>query len=193
MQPDAITHLIFDLGGVIIELSGKPIKQEWFPADAVPDDIWECWLTCEAPRQFESGKLTEQQFVKRTIAELSLNVSEQEFLDHFLTLPHRVYPGAKALLTELRQNYVTALLSNSNPSHWRKKLEVFHLGPLFEHHFASHLMGRVKPDASVYQYVLDQLNVNPAVTLFFDDNMLNVEAARRAGLNAEQVRGVAGL
>ncbi|MBO0724877.1 MAG: HAD-IA family hydrolase, partial [Blastocatellia bacterium] len=40
-----------------------------------------------------------------------------------------------------------------------------------------------------FQYVIEALERNPAEILFLDDNHLNVEAAKRTGMKAVQVRG----
>ena len=71
----AITHLIFDLGGVIIELRGAPILSEWTESNQSAEQLWEKWLTSEAPRAFESGKMDEEAFATKIVEELSLSVS----------------------------------------------------------------------------------------------------------------------
>lgn len=189
MNQSDITHLVFDLGGVIVELNGQPLKNEWLSVLSTPEEIWHIWLTSDAPRQFESGKLTEEEFASRLIAELKLPIDKEAFLRHFLTLPDRVFPGARELLTSLNESYETSLLSNSNATHWAKKMNELNVGPMFKHHFASHLMGHVKPDEDAYRYVLARLKVEPERILFFDDNQLNVDAARRVGMNAEKTAG----
>lgn len=63
------------------------------------------------------------------------------------------------------------------------------LGPAFHYHFASHLMGKVKPDIEAFDYVVAELGVLPSSILFFDDNQMNVEAAQKVGMNATQVIG----
>jgi 2-haloacid dehalogenase len=41
-----------------------------------------------------------------------------------------------------------------------------------------------KPDPRVFELVLERFNLDPARTLFVDDSRVNVEAARRAGMQA---------
>lgn len=60
----------------------------------------------------------------------------------------------------------------------------------FHHHFASHLIGLAKPDASAFRHVINALDVNPAEILFLDDNVLNVTSARKQGIKAERVQGL---
>ena len=55
--------------------------------------------------------------------------------------------------------------------------------------FSSHLIGTVKPDAAGFRFVVDSLATPAAQILFFDDMLLNVEAARNIGMQAKQVVG----
>jgi len=57
-------------------------------------------------------------------------------------------------------------------------------------HFVSHLTGRIKPDRGAFEHVLQSLGCSPAEVVFFDDNALNIEAARTLGIQARQVRGL---
>jgi len=184
----AITHLIFDLGGVIVELRGPPILNEWTNTKQSAEQLWEKWLTSEAPRAFESGKIDAKTFATRIVAELSLSISSDEFLEYFTSLPIGPYAGALDLLHALRLRYKTALFSNSNAIHWDRKAAMG-LQPAFDYHFASHLMGRVKPDLAAFKHVVSELNVPASNMLFFDDNKMNVQSAKQVGMNARRVVG----
>ena len=184
-----ISHLVFDLGGVIIELRGPPILNEWSKADDTPEAVWEKWLTSKAPRAFESGQIDKDTFASMIVEELSLTITEVEFLNYFTTLPIGPYTGARELLNSLKPRYTTALFSNSNVIHWERKMHEMKLGSLFEYHFASHLMGKVKPDIEAFEEVVNELSVSPSRILFFDDNQLNVDAALKVGMNAKRVVG----
>jgi len=50
----------------------------------------------------------------------------------------------------------------------------------------------VKPDADAFAHVVDALSVSPGRVLLLDDNQINVEGARAAGLRAERAVGVDG-
>lgn len=184
-----ISHLVFDLGGVIVELRGTPIHKAWIDADQTSEAVWEKWLTSEAPRAFESGKIDQDTFAKRIVDELSLSVSSEEFLAYFIQLPIGPYKGAIEFLQSLRPKYKTALFSNSNTVHWERKMNEMKLDNVFDFNFASHIMGKVKPDAQAFEHVIAELGVPASEILFFDDNQMNVDAAISAGMHAKQVVG----
>ena len=54
-------------------------------------------------------------------------------------------------------------------------------------------IGLVKPDAAIYRHHAETFDLDPAATLFFDDNAANVEGARAAGWNAERFESPEGL
>jgi putative hydrolase of the HAD superfamily len=64
------------------------------------------------------------------------------------------------------------------------------LADAFDHHFASHLIGKIKPDEDAFQHVIDALDCEPSAILSLDDNRLNIETAQGLGMKAIQVKGV---
>ena len=184
--------LLFDLGGVVIELGGMPIWQEW---TAEPDErsVWERWLRSTAVRRFESGRARPEEFADEIVREFGLRVTPSEFLAHFEQWPRRPFPGAVALLEELRPRFRLGCLSNCNELHWPRFLGEMGLGTAFDHHFSSHELGLLKPDRDVFDHVVVELGCPPERILFLDDNAINVDAARSAGLHGERVQGPEGV
>ncbi|MGQ7846706.1 HAD family hydrolase [Granulosicoccus sp. 3-233] len=184
-----ITHLVFDLGGVIVELNGTPILDAWISGETTSELLWRKWLTSESPRSFESGLIGVDEFAEKIVRELSLGVSKEQFIEHFAGLPIGPYPGALELLHSLKNRYTTSLFSNSNVLHWERKMNEMKLDDAFHHKFASHLMGKVKPDLDAFQEVERKLGVPSSQILFLDDNQLNVDAAKSVGFIASRVVG----
>ncbi|HEX7359571.1 MAG TPA: HAD family phosphatase [Bryobacteraceae bacterium] len=56
----------------------------------------------------------------------------------------------------------------------------------FDHVTLSYQVRSAKPDAHPYEHCLEGLGTRPEETVFFDDSLANVEAARRLGLRAVQ-------
>jgi len=186
----APTHLLFDLGGVIVELAGRPIEEAWLTGQHSAAEIWALWLTSDAPRAFEAGRTTPDAFARQIVDELGLEVSPAVFLAHFLKLPVGPFPGALGMLHALKARYRTGIFSNSNALHWPRKMGEMALEDAVHDHFASHLMGHVKPDRAGFDHVLETWKVAPARILFLDDNALNVEAASDIGFQAVRVEGL---
>jgi len=52
----------------------------------------------------------------------------------------------------------------------------------FEKVYFSFEVGMRKPDEAIFRFVLEENNLNPSTTLFVDDNLENIESAKKVGL-----------
>ena len=181
--------LLFDVGGVLVQLSGVDAMLEWLGGTVSVEELWRKWLQSVSVRQFETGQIDADEFSVRVVSEFGLSVDPQQFLESFIEWPSALYPGTLEMLARIPRSYQRALLSNSNALHWPRVLNEMGLGPAFDRHFVSHLTGRIKPDLEAFEHVIDSLRCMPDHVLFLDDNPLNVEAAQRLGMHAIRVRG----
>jgi len=188
-----IEALLFDLGGVIVELDGIERMMQWCPSLGDTEALWRRWLASPSVRAYESGRATRSQFAESVIAEFALPVSCDVFLDEFRFWPRKLYHDAPALLQALKPRYRLASLSNTNELHWERFDREWQLPSYFHANFPSYAVGRLKPDADYFEHVLETLNVAPQQALFIDDNTLNVEAAARLGIHARKAIGPAGV
>jgi glucose-1-phosphatase len=187
-EPD-IRVVLFDVGGVLVELGGVDTMLEWLGPTVSADELWRRWLTSVPVRRFETGKIDAQTFAGGVIAEFDLKLDADRFLDAFAAWPTGLYPGTLEMLALIPSAYRLALLSNSNSLHWQRITEDMGLGAAVETHFVSHLTGRIKPDADAFQHAVQSLGCAPEQVLFIDDNLVNVEAARQSGMHALRARG----
>jgi putative hydrolase of the HAD superfamily len=185
--------IFFDLGGVLIELTGVPRMLEWIgweQSTHTEEDLWNRWLESPAVRTFETGKSTPGEFAQSMIAEFGLPVEPSQFLEEFASWPRGWYPGATDLLRRLRENYTVASLSNANGLHWVRVLDEFELEKHIPYNFPSHVTGFLKPDRQAFANVISELGKPAEQFIFLDDNTANVEAARAVGMNSFKVHGL---
>jgi len=182
--------VLFDLGGLLIELSGIDTFRAWVGDRFTVDEIWRRWLISPAVRAFEMGHIQPEAFADQLINEFALPVARRELLSSFAAWPRGPNPGAVDLVRRVDRRCSRGMLSNSNILHWPRVLGEFGLGEVFDHHFASHLIGKVKPDLEIFEHVITTLGCEPAEVLFLDDQPLNVGAAREAGIQAIVATGI---
>lgn len=193
-----IDTIIFDLGGVLVELGEFPIKNDWWPKDtnsalAHGATVSAAWLQSDLVQAFETGKLRATEFAEQFIAEHRLSVDTDTFITELRAWPTRTFPGATELLTSLRTHYRIGLFSNINELHWCRVMDEMGLAGHFDHEYASHLIGRAKPAITSFEHIISDLNRQPEQILFLDDNIINVDAAAQTGICARQVMGVTGV
>jgi len=187
-----IEAILFDLGGVLIELAGVEQMVAWSPDIATTDELWRRWLHSDAVRRFETGAIGRAEFATDVIAEFGVPVSPDEFLRAFTWWPRALFPGALALLAELRPHYRLASVSNTNEIHWQRFSGEWSLDQSFHYNFPSFRLGKLKPDENYFAHVLETIGTPAGRVLFIDDNAINVDAAARFGLVARRVAGVGG-
>jgi glucose-1-phosphatase len=187
-----IRVVLFDLGGVLVELSGVPAMLSWMNNRVSPEELWRMWLTSPAVRAFETGRTPPETFAEELIAEMALPVAGDQLLREFSSWPRCLFPGALDLIARVPRRYTRATLSNSNALHWPRLMEDMRLEDAFDRHFASHLTGKIKPDEDAFHHVMNALQCVAEEVLFLDDNQLNVETARRIGMKAFRIEGLPG-
>jgi putative hydrolase of the HAD superfamily len=190
MAPGAVDIVLFDLGGVLIELGGVRALRE-LSAIASDDEVWRRWLTCPWVRSFESGRCSAAEFADGVVSDWNLPVTSERFLELFRDWPVGPLPGASDLLAEVQRLLPIGCLSNTNLLHWEHQIDRWPILEVFDYSFLSFDLGLVKPDPAVFAEITDRLPVDPGRVLFLDDNALNTDAARSSGFLAEHVRGVA--
>jgi putative hydrolase of the HAD superfamily len=184
-----IRAVVFDLGGVLAEFSGVVSLRELASIDT-DEEVWRRWLECEWVRRFERGRCSPGEFASGVVGDWHLPVTSAEFLATFEGWVQAPYDGAEQLVADTAGRVTVAMLSNMNPVHWERAVSGWPLVGHFDQVFTSFQLGLIKPDAEVFEHVVDALALPPEEILFLDDNQINVDGALAVGLRAERVRGV---
>ncbi len=183
-----IDVVLFDLGGVLIRLGGMG-DMAMLANERDDDEIWRRWLECPWVRRYERGECDEDAFARGMVETWSMPASPDEFLEAFISWPKGLLPGARELVADLHGRTRLACLSNTNRVHCERYEEQFGLMTLFDERYLSYEMGLVKPDVDAFEHTLAGLGCDATRVLFLDDNQINVDGARRAGLLAEKTVG----
>ena len=187
-----ITTILFDLGGVLVELHGTPYKPEWLPDNDEVADVWSHWKGSNTVKQFECGHIDAGQFAKQFMNEVGLACEEDEFIEHFKHWPAKLFPGVPDMLDELAENYQLAALSNANELHWPGVMQGMNLQAYIPNSFSSHQIRVTKPGRRAFEVVLHHLNVQPETVLFLDDLQASIDMASSMGMQAVKVIGTRG-
>ena len=181
--------VLLDLGGVLADL-GSPVDE--MGLECSEQGFWEAWLSSDAVRAFETGRLSPDQFYVQFAKEAEISDASQ-FAQRFANWKLRLFEGAELLLEQLSRKNPIVLLSNTNVVHWRQVRRSTNIVSLLTHTYLSFETGLFKPDVSVYERVLSDLNVEPERIYYFDDNRRFVDAAKGLGINAYRVEGLGEL
>jgi HAD superfamily hydrolase (TIGR01509 family) len=185
----AFDLVLFDLGGVLIELSGVGAMREIARIES-DDELWERWLTCPWVRAFERGECTPDEFAQGMVEEWTLTVAPEVFLSAFRAWPVGPLPGAEQLVDETSAVVTVGCLSNTNAMHTDDQFSQWPIFDRFAPRFLSHELGLLKPDRDLFDRVAELAGTTADRILFLDDNIINVEGARAARFTAMHTRGV---
>lgn len=190
-----IKNIIFDLGGVIINLDNQRTTDAFVALGL--KNIKEYFGHGHAAsffKDYEVGKLTDQEFID-AIRATGLNATDQAIVESWNALLLDFPAERIQLLRQLRNNYRIFLFSNTNALHLAALQAIYSrtfgtgsLEDLFEKTYYSHLLGMRKPDKASYEYILKENGLVGSETLFVDDAIINVEGAEQAGLKGLYLR-----
>ncbi|MCE7876983.1 MAG: hypothetical protein DYH14_06560 [Betaproteobacteria bacterium PRO3] len=138
-----IEAILFDLGGVLIELAGVERMLAWSPSLCTTEELWRRWLASPAVRGYESGRTGRDAFADGIIEEFALPVSREAFLAEFALWPRTLNAGARGFLAALAPRYTLASLSNTNELHWERFEREWSLPAMFHRNFPSYAVGRL--------------------------------------------------
>jgi len=192
-----IEAIIFDLGGVIINIDYM-LTIEAFEMLGVKD------FKSQYSKQnqsllfdkLETGKISEQEFIQTIKKDLNLlHCSDSDILDAWNALLLGFPVKRLHLLNELKQKFKMFLLSNTNEIHidsflqiLKNQTEYTSLDPFFDEVYFSSEIGLRKPNYDVFEYVLNQNNLSVSKTLFIDDSMQHIKAAKDLGINVHHLK-----
>jgi glucose-1-phosphatase len=190
LGPGEIDALLFDFGGVLIEISFDRVFARWADLAGVDVELVKGRFTHgESYQGHERGELAHPAYFQSLREELGIELTDAQFADGWNQVFGPEHEETVALLHRLRDRVPLYLFSNTNPFHfdyWSKRYAEA-LGP-FRRMFISCQMGVRKPDREAFVEVASAIGVTPQRILFFDDTVANIDGAREAGMQAVLVR-----
>jgi putative hydrolase of the HAD superfamily len=182
-----IKNVVFDAGGVLLEWNPPRVIAEMYPDPSVQARIRETIFEHPDWHEFDRGAITEStapaHFAKlsgRTHAEVSaLLRATAESL--------RPIDGTIRLLEDLAAGGVHLFLLSNMPESTFNLLIKRHA--FFSHFKQLVISGKIlllKPEPAIYKHLVETTGIIPSESVFIDDLLRNVVAARESGLHAIQ-------
>lgn len=187
-----IKNIIFDLGGVIINLDINKSIKAFNAISPMPfEEIYTQSKQSELFNAFDKGTITQNNFFTDLAKAINYNgnleILHEAWNAMLLDFPEHRFDT----LVSAKQRYNTYLLSNTNETHievFERDLRRTHGIQNFEDYFDklyySCRIGMRKPDAEIFEFVLKENKLDPAETVFIDDSIQHVKGAGEVGINA---------
>lgn len=188
-----IKNIVFDLGGVIIDLDRQE-SVDRFVAMGIADagDMLNPYRQYGVFLQSEDGSITAEGFIEK-LSEMSGKALSYETVSQgWLGFLKKVSQEKLDYILSLRADYKIYLLSNTNPfvmdfvnttafSEAGKPITEY-----FDKIYASCEMKVAKPHREIFELMLADSGMIPSETLFLDDGEANVKMGAAVGLHIYQ-------
>lgn len=190
MEEKKLKNIIFDLGGVLLNLDTQAtvlaLKNH---SELSLNEKELIHLSHDVFLDYEKGLIPDAEFRARLREYLATEASDEELDKAWNMMLLNFPPERISLLKALRKKYKLYLLSNTNGIHLKKVNEILReatgqdLDHFFDKVYYSFYMYKRKPEPEIFLEVLDENGLTPEETLFIDDSLENVESAKKLGIN----------
>ncbi len=184
-----IKNIVFDLGGVLLNIDPEQTNLA-FEKLGIPDFKNNYSLHKADPLfdNLETGKTTEQEFYNGIRHICNKDISDDDIRAAWNALLLDFRTGSLEWMEKNAARYNFYLLSNTNhihhvafTNHFKKQTGKHNFDDYFTKAYYSHNVGLRKPDAAIFEFILNDAGITANETLFIDDLLKNIEAA--AALN----------
>ena len=178
--------ILFDLGGVLIDLAPSRVFEHWAKAaDVTPASLAARWKIEAAYKAHEEGKMEFIEFTSHLQKQLGISITQSDWKTGWNALLGQPFPELLPRLSALAKRIPLYCFSNTNQTHWTAltaRTNHPQLGGFFQKTYLSYAIGRRKPNVESYRWVTNDMGYRPTDIAFLDDNAANIHGAKRAGL-----------
>jgi FMN phosphatase YigB (HAD superfamily) len=187
-----IKNIIFDLGGVIINLDTNKTIAEFNKLSYMPfEAIYTQASQSDIFDNLDKGLISDEEFFYEIRKQIRYEGPDHELLQAWNAMLLDVPEKRLDVLVQMKQNYNTFLLSNTCEPHIAAfehdlylKHGVKNFNDYFDEVYYSCRLGMRKPDKEIFEFVLKKNNLKPQETVFIDDSVQHVRGAGECGISA---------
>lgn len=182
-----IRNIIFDVGMVLVGFSWQMVfEQLGFQGD-VYEEVADATVRSELWNEYDRSRMSDEEILNGFIAK----APQQEenirlFWEHVADTIHQ-YPYAEGWVREFKEKgYRCYILSNYARRTRELTQKELSFEKLMDGVLYSYQVQQIKPERAIYETLLQRFGLMPEECVFFDDNPVNVAAARELGIHAIQ-------
>ena len=184
-----IDSIIFDLGNVVLPLQDMDLWHSKVKSLFIKPEEYEKLVQKNFFSDFEKGLIDSEKFLEVLERNTDSKYSSEHIIDVWNFILGDLPDTRVDFLLRLKKKYQLFLLSNTNSIHIDYLLKDIHkkygrniLEEIFDVCYYSYEIKMLKPDAEIYQYVLNEQKLKPENTLFLDDRADNIAGASVLGI-----------
>jgi len=178
--------VFIDFGGVIMRTEDKgPRTRQAERLGMTYRNLEKVFFESDSSQRASSGEITEETHWQSVAEALGVSRTEADKIIAEFFSGDRADSALLDFLRGLRPECKVGLISNAW-SGLRAFITSQKFDDVFDEMIISAEVGLMKPDPRIYRLALEKLGVLPEESVFLDDVLVNVEAARSVGMSAIQ-------
>lgn len=185
---NAVTNCIMlDMGKVLLEIDPRRFAEHMRGLTGMDEkELARIFLHNGLVPKYETGRLDDGEFHREVCAKCGIEIGREDFEKVWNSIFARQPILPDRLLSYLSTRAQLWIVSNTNRLHFDFISTRYSFLRHFRGYVLSHEVGFLKPDPRIFQHALKRAQAKPSETFFVDDQLANVEAARRLGMDAVQ-------
>jgi epoxide hydrolase-like predicted phosphatase len=178
-----IKNIIFDLGNVLVSVHFDKFEKRLLAEGASKAACDSLFQSRELREDYESGKMSNSEFLKLACSKLDCRISQSKFKDIFSDMFSEI-PEMKSFVNNLinKKYFRLYLLSNTNSYHFNYIKNKFEYVKEIKNFALSYRMKLNKPFPGIFKKVINRYKLKPEETLFIDDLEANCKTAEKLGM-----------
>ncbi len=182
--------LLFDLGGVLVDIDFARALNAWAPYSRLSLAELRSSFTHDVQyERHERGEIEAAEYFAHLAKTLHLSANLCQIEQGWNSIFVGEIVRTRRLVENMRAHLPCYAFTNTNASHMKTWSRLFpSVVGAFDRIFASHELGLRKPDRSAYDQICQRVALPAASIVFYDDLPANVAAAVDAGLQGVLVR-----
>jgi len=185
-----IKNIIFDLGGVIINIDYKLTSEAFTKLGASDfDKIYTQNQHDPLFDDYETGKISSKSFRDLLKQKLNIAVTDEVFDRAWNAMLLDLPLERLDFIKKLRKTYKVFLFSNTNEIHLKEFINICEkqngfnaFNECFDKVYYSNILGKRKPCRDAFTTILNENSLNAEETLFIDDSLQHVMGAKEVSM-----------
>ena len=190
----AIKSIVFDFGGVLVDWNPRHLFRKVFKDENEMEQFLKEICTDDWNVEQDRGRTLEEgtDLLIKKYPEKADLISL--YYDRWPEMLNGTIQGSIDILVKLKEHYKIYGLTNWSAETFPIALERYDFFSLLDGMVVSGTEKVIKPGPEIYKLLIERYNIVPEESVFIDDNLKNVEAAKRLNFktvhfkNPEQVR-----
>ena len=179
----AIKNIVFDVGNVLVDWQPYEVMKQWGYGEEAIRALKHAFFETGYWNETDRGVLSDEEILALFVKEAP--GYEMEIYQAWEHIDQAIwqFPYAKEWIRECKEaGYGVYILSNYGKHTFEMTQKALDFIPMADGAIFSYEVQLIKPDLAIFRALCEKYELNPEECVFIDDLPVNVEAAKKAGM-----------